>query len=236
MKSAILVEDEYLAAEELKYLIEKLSELNIVATFDNGLDALEYIQTNQFDVAFLDINIPSINGMLLAKSLQNFKLSPEILFTTAYKEHAAEAFEIEAFDYLLKPYSEERVKKCLKRLTNKLNGSLNTSPASITLYQDARIRLVDIRDIIYAEANGKTTTIHTTHGIFTAPIMLSEFIEKNSTPQFFKAHRSYWVNLDKVEEITPWHSSTYRIKLLGSDKLVPVSRSNIKTFRDRIGL
>lgn len=136
MKTAILVEDEYLAAEELKYLIQKYSDLELVAEFDDGLNALEYLQTAKIDVAFLDINVPSINGMLLAKSLYNSKSQPKIIFTTAYKEHAAEAFEIEAFDYLLKPYTEERVQKTLQKLNEKLvpTPTVATS-SSVNLYQ-----------------------------------------------------------------------------------------------------
>ncbi|MCY9852545.1 LytR/AlgR family response regulator transcription factor [Vibrio mediterranei] len=237
MKTAILVEDEYLASEELKYLIHKYSDLELVGEFDDGLKAFEYLQSAQVDVAFLDINVPSINGMLLAKSLYNSKSQPKIIFTTAYREHAAEAFEIEAFDYLLKPYTEERVQKTLQKLSQKLPLTNNQlSGNSITLYQGSRIRVIEKSDIIFAEADGKITQVLTTHGIFSSPVMFSEFVEKNKTTRFFKAHRSFWVNLDKIEEITPWHSGTYRIKLRGSDKQIPVSRSNIKAFRDSIGL
>ncbi|GAM77893.1 hypothetical response regulatory protein ypdB [Vibrio ishigakensis] len=233
MKTAILVEDEYLAAEELKYLIQKYSDLELVAEFDDGLNALEYLQTAKIDVAFLDINVPSINGMLLAKSLYNSKSQPKIIFTTAYKEHAAEAFEIEAFDYLLKPYTEERVQKTLQKLNEKLvpTPTVATS-SSVNLYQGSRIRVVDVNDIIFAEASGKLTEVITEYGEFTAPLMLSEFVEKHQCSGFFKAHRSYWINLNKIDEITPWHSGTYRITLKGSNKQIPVSRSNIKAFRD----
>ncbi|WP_315972406.1 LytR/AlgR family response regulator transcription factor [Vibrio gallicus] len=245
MTTAILVEDEYLAREELKYLINKYSSIEIVAEFDDGLQALEYLQDAEIDIAFLDINLPSVNGMLLAKSLYNSKCPPKIIFTTAYREHAAEAFEIEAFDYILKPFSEVRVQKTLEKLTQQqvetscapeLTPSNSDVKESLNLYQNNRIRIMPVTDIILACANGKITDVETIHGLFTSPMMLSDFVEQTNNPRFFRAHRSYWINLDKIEEIIPWASSTYRIKLNRSDTLVPVSRSNIKPFRELMGL
>lgn len=112
----IIVEDEFLAMEELDYLIGKNSSVEIVGKFEDGIDVLKFLQTNDVDVIFLDINIPSLDGVLLAKSVSKFANKPYIVFTTAYKEHAAEAFEIEAFDYILKPYHEPRIAAMLTKL------------------------------------------------------------------------------------------------------------------------
>ncbi|MDN3702461.1 LytR/AlgR family response regulator transcription factor [Vibrio artabrorum] len=245
MTTAILVEDEYLAREELKYLIHKYSTIEIVAEFDDGLKALEYIQGTEIDIAFLDINIPSVNGMLLAKSLYNSKCPPKIIFTTAYREHAAEAFDIEAFDYILKPFSELRVQKTLEKIeyqralssTKQDSYHAHRDPkASVNLYQNNRIRITPVAEIIVASANGKITEVVTQRGLFTSPMMLSDFVNQVDNVHFFRVHRSYWINLNQIEEIIPWASSTYRIKLNGTDTLIPVSRSNIKPFRDLMGL
>lgn len=112
----IIVEDEFLAMEELNYLIGKNSSVEIVDKFEDGIDVLKFLQGNDVDVIFLDINIPSLDGVLLAKSVSKFANKPYIVFTTAYKEHAAEAFEIEAFDYILKPYHEPRIAAMLAKL------------------------------------------------------------------------------------------------------------------------
>jgi len=112
----IIVEDEFLAMEELDYLIGKNSSVQIVGKFEDGIDVLKFLQGNDVDVIFLDINIPSLDGVLLAKSVSKFANKPYIVFTTAYKEHAAEAFEIEAFDYILKPYHEPRIAAMLTKL------------------------------------------------------------------------------------------------------------------------
>lgn len=113
---AIIVEDEFLAQEELSYLIKKHSNIDIVASFEDGLDVLKYLQTHQVDAIFLDINIPSLDGVLLAQNISKFAHRPSIVFITAYKEHAVEAFEIEAFDYILKPYHEARIVTMLQKL------------------------------------------------------------------------------------------------------------------------
>jgi len=105
---AIIAEDELPAQEELQYLIDTYSSIEVTDRFDDGLDVLKYFQENTTDVLFLDINLPSLDGMMLAGSLAQFKHKPIIVFTTAYKEHAAKAFELEAFDYILKPYRKHR--------------------------------------------------------------------------------------------------------------------------------
>ncbi len=113
---AIIVEDEFLAQEELGYLIKTHSSINVVEKFDDGLAVLKYLQNHQVDTIFLDINIPSLDGVLLAQNISKFAHKPYIIFITAYKEHAAEAFEIEAFDYILKPYHEARIVTMLQKL------------------------------------------------------------------------------------------------------------------------
>src|SRR3954465_8791829 len=113
---AIIVEDEVPAREELEYLVEAYSEIEVTDYFDDGLDVLKFLQEHETDVIFLDINIPSLNGMLLASTISKFIKRPYIVFTTAYKEHAAQAFELEAFDYILKPYDEKRIAAMLNRL------------------------------------------------------------------------------------------------------------------------
>ncbi|MGL5556024.1 MAG: response regulator, partial [Aeromonas veronii] len=109
MLKAIIVEDEYLAREELIYLVNQHSQIEIVASFEDGLEAFKYLQDHEVDVVFLDIQIPSIDGLLLAKNLHKSSHPPHIVFVTAYKEFAVEAFELEAFDYILKPYNEPRI-------------------------------------------------------------------------------------------------------------------------------
>ncbi|HBX0766569.1 TPA: response regulator [Klebsiella pneumoniae] len=113
----IIVEDEFLAQQELSWLINTHSQMEIVGSFDDGLDVLKFLQHNKVEAIFLDINIPSLDGVLLAQNISQFAHKPFIVFITAWKEHAVEAFELEAFDYILKPYQESRIINMLQKLT-----------------------------------------------------------------------------------------------------------------------
>lgn len=232
--NALIVEDEYLAREELTYLIEKHSTINIVAAFDDGLDAFKFLQSNKVDVVFLDINIPSIDGMLLARNIAQFLHKPQIVFTTAYKEYAVDAFELEAVDYLLKPLNEQRVMGVLTKLHTRAQEqqpTVNIRNHSINLMHNNRIHVTAISDICCAIANEKVTHVYTAEGCFIAPVTISELMLRLPANDFFRCHRSYCININDVKEIIPWVNSTYMIKLAHIEQHIPVSRSNLKAFR-----
>ena len=156
----IIVEDEFLAQQELTWLIQQHSQMEIVGTFDDGLDVLKFLQHNKVDAIFLDINIPSLDGVLLAQNISQFAHKPFIVFITAWKEHAVEAFELEAFDYILKPYQETRIVSMLQKLESswqQQQSGTSNSPAgvarendTINLIKDERIIVTPINDIYYA--------------------------------------------------------------------------------------
>ncbi|WP_074012628.1 LytTR family DNA-binding domain-containing protein [Candidatus Sodalis sp. SoCistrobi] len=240
---AIIVEDEFLALEELRYLVEKHSRLDIVATFDDGLDVLRYLQNHEVDVVFLDINIPSLDGVLLAQSISKFVRRPAIIFITAYKEHAVAAFELEAFDYILKPYHEQRIVTMLHKL--EANGRLtaaalnNQGPRAshtVNLMKDERIIVTDINNLYYAVAQEKVTQVYTRREVYTMPMAITEFCARLPEEVFFRCHRSYVVNREKIREIVPWFNNTYLLRLNDVDFEVPVSRSKVKAFRLMMGL
>ncbi|UIM96582.1 LytR/AlgR family response regulator transcription factor [Yersinia ruckeri] len=243
---AIIVEDEFLAQEELSYLIRQHSGITIEETFDDGLDVLKYLQNHQVDAIFLDINIPSLDGVLLAQNISKFTHKPHIIFITAYKEHAVEAFEIEAFDYILKPYHESRIVTMLQKLEalHKRNRQESEQPTSqvarsaysINLMKDERIIVTDINDIYYAAAQEKVTLVYTRREEFIMPMNISEFFSRLPEEHFFRCHRSYCVNLSKIREIVPWFNNTYILRLSDLDFEVPVSRSKVKEFRQLMRL
>ena len=158
---AIIVEDEFPAREELKYFIKNFSKIEILNEFDNGVEVLKFIQANIVDVIFLDINIPLLDGMLLARTINNFKFKPKIVFITAYKEHAVDAFELEAFDYILKPYSDDRIISMLNKLEKSYSSNISidnkleeekkfvqkSKASSISLWKNDKLRVVNIKDI-----------------------------------------------------------------------------------------
>lgn len=243
---AIIVEDEFLAQQELSWMIKQHSAIDIVACFDDGLDVLKFLQRSEVDVIFLDINIPSLDGVLLAQNISKFAHKPQIVFITAWKEHAVQAFELEAFDYILKPYHESRIVSMLHKL--EAHFQQQRQPAApeafaprpvaqtVNLIKDERIIVTDINEIYYLEAHEKLTFVYTRREEYVMSMAISEFCSRLPESQFFRCHRSYCVNLNKIREIEPWFNNTYILRLRDLDFQVPVSRSKVKTFRQLMRL
>ncbi|POZ62036.1 LytR/AlgR family response regulator transcription factor [Chromobacterium alticapitis] len=250
MMKALIVEDEYLAREELAYLIREHSQIEIAASVEDGLEAFKFLQENEVDVVFLDINIPSIDGLLLAKNLHKTTRPPRIVFVTAYKEFAVDAFEVEAFDYILKPYNEARIIGLLRKLE-----ALESAPPSsaavpaaphaaenaplsrtVNLAKGDSIIVTPCDDIYYVEADEKVTLVYTAHDRYVMAMSISDFVSRLPADSFFRCHRSFCVNIHKIREIAPWQNSTYIIKLYDLKAEIPVSRSNIKAFRQLMHL
>ncbi len=234
----IIVEDEYLSREELKYFIKNYSSIEIVDEFDDGLDVLKFLQENEIDVIFLDINIPSLDGVFIAKNISKFAVKPYIIFITAYKEHAAEAFEIEAFDYILKPYSEDRIISMLRKLEMSYNLEKNKNNENnilnkINLWKNDKIIVLDMDEIYYCVAKEGITCVYTKNEEY---LSISEFYNTLPKDKFYKCHRSYIVNITKIREIIPWFNNTYNLKLNGIEKEIPVSRSKIKKFKQLMNI
>lgn len=240
----IIVEDEVLAQQELNWLIKEHSQMEIVATFDDGLDVLKYLQHHEVDAIFLDINIPSLDGVLLAQNISKFAHKPFIVFITAWKEYAVEAFELEAFDYILKPWQESRIIGMLQKLeaawqqqaAPHATGQKSRENVTINLVKDERIIVTDINDIYYAEAHEKMTFVYTRREAYVMPMNITEFCSRLPESHFFRCHRSYCVNLSKIREIEPWFNNTYVLRLRDLDFQVPVSRSKVKEFRQLMRL
>ncbi|ACK44603.1 MULTISPECIES: LytR/AlgR family response regulator transcription factor [Shewanella] len=243
MLKAIIVEDEYLAREELEYLVKSHSEIDIVASFEDGLEAFKYLQDHEVDVVFLDIQIPSIDGLLLAKNLHKSTHPPHVVFVTAYKEFAVEAFELEAFDYILKPYNEPRIISLLQKIEQvgrqapkPQHEAASNASRTVNLVKGERIIVTPCEQIYYAEADEKLTYVYTRTDRYVMQMTISEFVSRLPAEGFFRCHRSYCVNINKIREIVPWFNSTYLIRLHDLSFEVPVSRSNIKAFRQLMRL
>ncbi|MEN2428685.1 LytR/AlgR family response regulator transcription factor [Chromobacterium vaccinii] len=247
MLKALIVEDEYLAREELAYLIQEHSSIEIAASVEDGLEAFKFLQERDVDVVFLDINIPSIDGLLLAKNLHKTARPPRIVFVTAYKEFAVDAFEVEAFDYILKPYNEARIIGLLRKLealepapppiaTSAPAAEAAPASRTVNLAKGDSIIVTPCDDIYYVEADEKVTLVYTAHDRYVMAMSISEFVSRLPADSFFRCHRSFCVNIHKIREIAPWQNSTYIIKLYDLKAEIPVSRSNIKAFRQLMHL
>lgn len=235
----VIIDDELPAREELKYFINNFSNIKITGEFDNATEALKYIENHQIDVVFLDINMPKLDGMTFGKLLKKINKNVIIIFITAYRQYAVEAFELEAFDYLLKPYSEERIINTLNKLSKieiKESCSLKNNLNKITLWKAGKMKVISISDICFCEAMERETYVYTETDEYVCNISISEMYKKLEEENFFKSHRSYIVNLNKIIEIIPWFNSTYMIKVRGRKEDIPVSRNNTIKFKQIMGI
>lgn len=233
--NCIIVEDEYPAREELKYFINKFSDISILEEFDNSLDALDFLKSNFVDVIFLDINMPGVDGMSMAKITKKLRNSPKFVFITAYPEYAVDAFEIEAFDYILKPYSEERIISTLKKLERNSEDE-ERSNGKVALKDGGKIVLKNKNDIYFCKANGKDTLVYTKDQVYKINIGISEYLKILNDSNFLRTHKSYIVNINKIKEIIPWFNNTYNIKFEDIKEEAYVSKNFIKNFKNKLSI
>ena len=236
MINCIIVEDELPAREELKYFLNEEKEIKLIEEFESPLDTLNFLEKNMIDVVFLDINMPDMNGINLGKIISKIYPEVKIIFITAYKDYAVDAFEVKAFDYLLKPYSEERIRNLLKSLVSTKNVdnilNRNTSLKKITINMDEKIYVLSLTDVDYIEANEKETLIFANKKRYVSKIKISKWEEMLEGYNFYRCHRSYIINLDKIVEIEQWFNSSWIIKLKNYSTTIPVSRNNIKELKE----
>jgi two-component system LytT family response regulator len=232
--NCIIVDDEYPSIQELSYFITNFSSIKILDEFDDSIKALEYVQKNPVDVVFLDINMPKLDGLAFSRVINTLPSKPLFVFISAYSEHALEAFEVAAFDYILKPYSESRITDTLRRLESCTSAKCSNS--KITLWKNDKLLVLNMNDICYCEAHEHEVHIYAANDRFVASTSISVFYKKLPQDVFFRCHRSYIVNTDKITEIIPWFNNTYMLKLQGLSSEIPVSRQNILLFKKIMGI
>lgn len=239
MIKCLIVEDEFPAREELKYFIKNNKNLEVEKEFENPIDALKYIENHKIDAIFLDINMPELDGMSLGKIIYRLDPTIKLIFITAYKDYAVEAFDINAFDYLLKPYSEDRIIRVLNNLV-KENLEKSTSLSlkdnyfnnRLTVYHQDKMVVISISDILYIEADEKETHIFTKNFMYLSKLKISQLENILDEHIFFRTHRSYIVNINKVVEVEPWFNSTFILKVKENDFKIPVSRNKVKELKE----
>ena len=250
----VIVEDEIPAAEELKYLISKNENFFVEEMAYNGENGFEIIKKIRPEVVFLDINMPMLNGVELAKKISNFDSSIYIVFVTAYEGHAVHAFELNVLDYILKPVDENRLEKSLDRILKRVSLKNNQEVELPRMMSEiiskldkkeggckkipcehyGKIVLIDINDIYFCYIEGEKTYIKTRNERFLTGYTLNQIEKKTS---FFRAHRSYIVNLDNVKELFSWFNGTYKLVMndtQGSE--IPISRNHVKELKEYLGI
>lgn len=204
----LIVDDEPIAREIIKAYCQHLPMLHIAASVGNALEAKTILQNQKIDILFLDINMPVLNGIAFLKTLKN---QPQVIFTTAYKEYAVDAFDLAACDYLLKPFSLERfivaVDKALEKSRHSPlppNGGITDSDKTenyLFLKFDGKIYKLMHEELLFAEAQGNYTKIVTTQSTLLPSMTFSSFEELLPKPLFLRVHRSFILNKSKITHI-----------------------------------
>jgi len=248
----VLVDDEKPALEELSYIINKYSFIEISGTFTNPAEALEHILKEKPDVVFLDIEMPEINGFTIAREIINAEIDTIIVFVTAFDEYALKAFEVNAVDYILKPYDEKRIDQTVKRLKNiskqqkkensqkviqKILEMQELRPINkLPVWKNNRILLLNPEDILYCTMEDGKSIIVTENERYVSDgklIYLEEILRRDG---FFRCHRSFLVNLNAISEVIPWFNNTYIIKVRGLEDEIPISRRHMKEFKKKLNI
>ncbi|WP_042353070.1 LytR/AlgR family response regulator transcription factor [Bacillus massiliigorillae] len=248
MLRAFIVDDEPLARDELSYLLNRCKVIEIAGETDNVKDAIEQLPYMDADVIFLDIQLAEESGLELAERIQNMVDRPEIVFATAYDEYALKAFELSAFDYILKPFEENRVHQTILKLQksveakkgqqfseDKVTKKEGNAIEKLAVTLEDRIALVKVNDILYLTSEEGKTIIATSTMKYEAAESLVAFERKLTNTSLFRVHRAFLVNLDQVKELQPWFHSTYNL-IMQDGASVPVSRTYTKELKKRIGL
>ena len=272
--SALIIDDEQLARDELKYLLDEVGGVDVVAQGANGIEAVDLIEEYHPDLVFLDVQMPGLDGFAVIKRLMERRRAlrgeepapmPQIVFATAYDQYAVRAFDVNAVDYLLKPFDLTRVQQAVERVKGRLSGgtasasglpiesqldallkllnrpqgaSRSPQPAKLIVQAQNRLLLVNQAEICYAAIDEGVIRIATqTFEGQSKCRTLEELLELLDPALFWRAHRGFVVNINHIREVVPWFKSSYQLRM--DDKRqteIPVSRAQTKRLRELFNL
>jgi two-component system, LytTR family, response regulator LytT len=256
--SAVIVDDEQLARDELAFLLKDVGDVDVVAQGKNGVEAVNLIREHNPDLLFLDVQMPGLDGFGVIKKLLDRKVPlPKIVFATAFDQYAVKAFEVNAVDYLLKPFDKKRVEQSVQRARSALDGGSSSSDkietlvkmlesqrpqtSKILLKAAGRLFLVNQKDICFASIEDGIITVVTSgpNGMEGQSNCrtLEELLDSLDQNLFWRAHRSYLVNINRIKEVVPWFKSSYQLRMDDKKQTeIPVSRAQTKRLRELFGL
>lgn len=245
MLKVMIAEDEILAREELQDMLREEKDIQLVGSVANGKQLLEQLDELQPDLIFLDIEMPEVRGIEVARQLFERRQAPLVIFTTAYEEYAVEAFAVTAVDYLLKPYDQQRLRQALQRALQLLeqrkltDGNAAASQKqrlnNMLFEENERLIVVKPQNILYAVRDERMVQVHTTERVIQTRQTLQDLEDKLVGYSFVRSHRSYLVNLEHVAEVETWFNGTYNIILRGDNNTkIPVSRAAAKDVLQRL--
>jgi two-component system, LytTR family, response regulator LytT len=252
--NTIIVDDEKPARDELAFLLKGFPEINLIGQGKNGVEAFALVKEHMPDLLFLDVQMPGLDGFGVLKKLVERKMKvPHVVFATAFDHYAVQAFDVNAVDYVLKPFDKARISKAIQRarreieartsptekleqLVNLIGAGKQTSsqPSKLLVKSQQRLLLVDAEDLIFASIEDGTISVVARDTEGTSNYRTLE--ELNATldsESFWRPHRSYLVNIHHIKEVVPWFKSSYMIKMNDKKQTeIPVSRAQTKRLRE----
>lgn len=244
------MDDERLACDELSFLLKDFPEIEVIGEAYNGLDAVKMIEEQRPDLVFLDVQMPGLNGLGVIRKLQEKGVAlPHFVLATAYDHYAVDAFRFEAMDYLLKPIDKERLKLTVDRARRAILEGTRPAPqpepavprphrTKLLVKSHNRNFIIDANDMIYATIQDGLITIVATNIEGQSNYRTIEELQSNLDPEtFWRVHRSYLVNINRIKEVIPWFKSSYQLRM--DDKRqteIPVSRFQTKRLRSLLKL
>ncbi|MGB7847404.1 MAG: LytTR family DNA-binding domain-containing protein [Candidatus Acidiferrum sp.] len=256
--NTIIVDDEKPAREELAFLLKGFPDIHVLAQGKNGLDAINLIKEHNPDLVFLDVQMPGLDGFGVLKKLVERKLKvPHVVFATAFDHYAVQAFDVNAVDYVLKPFDKARISRAIQKVKKEIDAQTSpterleqlvsqlaapkagtTQPAKVLVRSQQRMLLVDSRDLIFASIEGGLISIIGKDAEGTSNYRtLEELLDTLDPDSFWRPHRSYLVNIHHIKEVVPWFKSSFMLKM--NDKKqseIPVSRQQTKRLRELFNL
>lgn len=252
--SALVVDDEQLAREELCFLLSQVGDVEVIGQADNGVDAIGLLEDLEPDVVFLDVQMPGLTGFEVARQVASLPAAPHVVFVTAFDQYALDAFQVNAVDYLLKPVDPARLEQAVGRARRRLEpartaGALSrealdqivaavagrqTRRAQVVVKVADRMLLVQAEDVIYASVNEDEVSVVASQVTGTSNYRtLDELQAQLDDKVFWRVHRSYLVNINKIKEIVPWFSRNFILRMRDAKSTeIPVSRAQSKRLRD----
>lgn len=248
---ALVVDDEPLAREMIREMLENDSEVEIVGECSNGREAVEAIRSSAPDIVFLDIQMPELGGFEVLESLEP-KATPYVIFVTAYDQYAVRAFEVHALDYLLKPYDRERFEAAWQRAKEqiKLDRTSRRDQDIIALLEElkagprylerlvikngGRVFFLHVHDVYCIEAEGNYVRVYDNQKGYLLRETISSLEEQLDPKQFLRIHRSAIVKIDRIKEMQPWFHGEYRI-IMENGKQLALSRNYRANLQEAVG-
>lgn len=240
MIRTIIIDDEPLAAGIVREFLAEFPQFEIVDQCEDGFQAMKSIQKHQPDLLFLDVQMPKITGFELLELLDE---PPAVIFTTAFDQYALKAFDAQAVDYLLKPFSQDRFRQAIERFLSTQEKEIDTSGIQDMAEKSNRlvvrvkneIKIIPVSEVMYFEAQDDYIAIHTESGQFLKKMTMKSLEESLTPDQFARIHRSYMLNLNQITRIEPYERDSYLVFLKNGEKL-PVSKTGYARLRQVLGL